>query len=104
MSHMSYAEQTGRAYCKAIGTDPDEMVAGWYNPNGNVAEREKTMAPRWSWYGGAKLDIVVTPQRRRANGKTPATRLSPSAAPAAFPSPAETKPAPQQQGNVYSLH
>ena len=62
---MSYAETTGRAYCKAIGADPDEVVKGIWNPEA-VPGVEMVTAPRWTWYGGARVnEIVVTPKRRK---------------------------------------
>ena len=47
---MSYGEKCGRAYCRAIGADPDEIVKGYF-----VSDQPRWVsAPRWSWYQGAR--------------------------------------------------
>lgn len=55
------AEQNARAYCEAIGADPEEIVSGYQSVAFGAVWIER---PRWLWYIGAELDATVTPPSR----------------------------------------
>jgi hypothetical protein len=50
---MNFGEHTGRAYCRVIGADPDELVKG-YPMNSPI----RVEMPRWYWYRNAMSDIT----------------------------------------------
>lgn len=50
---MSHQERNARAYCRSIGSDPDEVVKAWHGYAHGSGYF--TAAPRWTLYLGAVI-------------------------------------------------